>query len=240
MIDLREATDAAALVGYGLTGRVPTEGSEYGRLYDRYRTDPTFRGLVDGVASGLGLAVIGTPLTGIVLTARAGSPFDLRLSDLPGGDRPDRLALGLVLLGIAAYAYPKPEDLDVAEPVIVTIRAVERLMRAAIAPLAKLEAVDGSIESYAVSAAAAYERMPPLLVSETRGSRRKGCTERVIEDAFRLLIDQKMAREGPRHGADAYVLTDRFRVSVAEIAGSDALEVLRELSAERRVAEQAI
>jgi hypothetical protein len=234
MIDPREATDAGALVSYGLTGRVPTEGSEYGRLYDRYRTDPTFRTLVDGVASGLGLTVIGTPITGIVLTARAGSPFDLRLSDLPGGDRDDRLTLGLVLLGIAAYAYPRPEDLDVAEPVIVTIAVVERLMRGAIAPLAKLEAIDGSIESFAASAAAAYDRMPPLLVSEVRGSRRKGCTERVIEDAFRLLIEQKMAREGPRHGVDAYVLTDRFRVSVAEIAGSDALEVLRDLSATQR------
>ena len=88
------------------------------------------------------------------------------------GDRGDadsleqRVGLGLVLLGIAAYAYPKPDDLDVAEPAIVTIGAVERLMRAAIAPLAKLEAVDGSIESYAASAAAAYERMPGLLVTD--------------------------------------------------------------------------
>lgn len=234
MIDPREATDASALVSYGLTGRVPTEGSEYGRLYDRYRTDPTFHAITDAVASGLGLTVIGTPITGIVLTARAGSPFDLRLSDLPGGDRDDRLILGLVLLGIAAYAYPRPEDLDIAEPAIVTIASVERLMRAAIAPLAKMEAVDGSIESYAASAAAAYDRMPALITSEVRGTRRKGCTERAIEDAFRILIDQKMAREGPRHGVDAYVLTDRFRVSVAEIAGSDALEVLRDLSAAQR------
>lgn len=237
MIDPREATDAGSLIGYGLTGRIPTEGSEYGRLFDRYRRDPMFRSIVDGVASGLGLAVIGTPITGIVLTARAGSPFDLRLSDLPTGDRDERLALGLVLLGIAAYAYPRPEDLDVAEPAIVTIPAVERLMRAAIAPLAKTEAADGSIESYAASAAAAYERMPPLIKTDIRGSRRKGCTERVIEDAFRLLIEQKMAREGPRHGTDAYVLTDRFRLSVAEIAGSDALETLRGLSAAQRAGE---
>jgi hypothetical protein len=237
MIDPREATDAGALISYGLTGRVPNVGAEYGQLYDRYKTDPTFRALVDGIASGLGLTVIGTPITGIVLTARAGSPFDLRLSDLPGGDRDERLVLGLVLLGIAAYAYPKPEDLDIAEPVIVTIGAVERLMRAAIAPLAKLEAVDGSIESYAASAAAAYERMPGLLVTD-RGARRKHCTEGVIEDAFRLLIEQKMAHEGPRHGVDAYVLTDRFRISVAEVAGSDALEALRDISLAHRVAEE--
>lgn len=236
MIDPREATDAGALISYGLTGRVPTEGAEYGRLYDRYKTDPTFHALVDGVASGLGLIIIGTPLTGIILTARPGSPFDLRMSDLPGGDRDERLVLGLVLLGIAAYAYPKPEDLDVAEPVIVTIGAVERLMRAAIAPLAKLEAVDGSIESYAASAAAAYERMPGLLVTD-RGARRRHCTEGVIEVAFRLLIEQKMAREGPRHGVDAYVLTDRFRISVGEVAGSDALEALMAVSAEHRATE---
>src|SRR4029450_12659728 len=98
MIDPQEATDAAALLSYGLTGRVPTEGSEYGRLYDRYRPEPTFRSLVGAIAAGRVLALIGPPATGIVLTAHAGSPFDLRLSGLPGGDRDERLLLGLVLL----------------------------------------------------------------------------------------------------------------------------------------------
>lgn len=232
MIDPREATDAATLVSLGLTGRIPTEGSDYGRLYDRYRTDPGFRSLTDAVAEGLGLSVIGIPQTGLVLTARAGSPFDFRLSDLRPMDPPERVVLGLVLLGIAAYAYPKPEDLDGAEPSVLTIDRVERFMRAAIEPLAAMEAEDGSIEAFAQSAAAVYDKMPSLLRTETKQQRRKGCTTKVIEDAFRLLVDQRMARVGPKYGVDAYLLTDRFRVHVAEIAGSDALEVMRGLALE--------
>lgn len=230
MIDPSQATDAASLVSFGLTGRIPTDGSDYGRLYDRYRTDAEFRALTNGVAEGLGLDVIGVEQTGLVLTARAGSPFSFRLSDLRSMEPSERLAFGLVLLGIAAYAYPKPEDLDGAEPVILTIDRVERFMRAAIEPLAKLEAVDGSIESFAKSAAAVYDRMPSLLRTETKGQRKKGCTTKVIEDAFKLLVEQRMARVGPRLGTDAYLLTDRFRVHVAEIAGSDALEALKRLA----------
>lgn len=232
MIDPREATDAAALVQFGLTSRIPTDGSDYGRLYDRYKSDPDFRALTDAVVAGLGLRVLDTPQTGIVLTAQAASPFDLRLMDLRPMEPDERLVLGLVLLGMAAYAYPKPEDLDGSEPVILTIDRVERFMRAAIEPLSKLEAVDGSIEAFARSAAAVYDKMPSLLRTERTGQRRRGCTTKVIEDAAKLLVEQRMARVGPKFGVDAYLLTDRFRVHVAEIAGSDALDVLRELARE--------
>jgi hypothetical protein len=232
MIRLDDATAAATLLRFVLQGRPLTDGSDYGLLYRQYRTDATFRELVDAVASGLGLVVLGSPPTGMVLSPNEGSPFDFRLTDLrPSWTADERLVAGLVLLGIAALKYPREEDLDeVGSPKILSIDQVEKFMRDAIKPIAATEAEVGSIESYAASAAEAYERMPGVLRTEKKGQRKRGCTTKVVADVFDLLAEQKLARPAPRYGKDAYVLTDRFRVQVGTIAGSEALKTMRGLA----------
>lgn len=234
MTRLADATDAGTLISLGLSGRNPTDGSDYARIYERYRTDPSFKELVDGVASGLGLWVVGTPATGIVFAGQPGSPFAFRLSDL-GLSAEDQQLFGLVLLGIAALAYPTEAHLDATSAQIVSVERVERFMRTAIAPLKGLETFEGSVEAWAVSAAAAYERRPAFVPTPKEKRAAKGCTQRIIEDVFDWLVRQKMAREGGRHyGGGRYLLTDRFRVMVGELAGSDGLEVLRSLGREER------
>src|SRR5258708_38800594 len=104
MTTIADATDAGALISLGLAGRNPTEGSDYERIYERFRTDPGFRQLVDAFGSGLGLSIIGAPSTGIVLAGQPGSPFAFRLSDLSLSAE-DQQLFGLALLGIAALAY---------------------------------------------------------------------------------------------------------------------------------------
>jgi len=232
MTDLLDAQAAGQLLSYAIAARPLTDGSEYGALYGRYRADMAFRDLTDAFAGGIGLTILAAPATGLVLSPAAGSIFDLRLTDLRQMEPEERVVFGLVNLGIAALAYPREEDLDDAgAPKIVTIERVERFMREAIKPLAAGEAELGSIEAYAASAAKAYEKMPAVLRTEKRGQRKRGCTTKVIEDVFALLVDQRMAREATRYGRDAFILLDRFRVSVAEIAGSEALDTLRKVAA---------
>lgn len=228
MIDTRDAHDAAALVAYALGGRIPSDGSEYGGLLARYRGEVEFALLVDAIASGLRLDVLGNPRTGLVLAPADGSVFDIRLGDLRPKDPDDRLVFGLVLLGVAALAYPNEEELDVegvARP--ISIERVERFMRAAVAPLAAAEAEAESIEAFAASAARAYDTMPPIIRTAGKGQLAKGCTTKVIRDVFDLLVEQKMARLAERYGANTYTLNDRFRIGVREVAGSAALDTLR-------------
>lgn len=237
MTDIIDANEAGQLLAFAVAARPLTDGSEYGRLYTRYRTELGFRDLANGFAAGIGLSILAAPATGLVVSPIAGSIFDFRLSDLRAMEPDERVVFGLVHLGIAALAYPRDEDLDdAATPKIVTIDRVEKFMREAVKPLAAVEAEPGSIEAYAASAAKAYETMPPVLRTEKRGQRKKGCTTKVIEDVFALLVEQKMAREAARYGKDAFILLDRFRVGVAEIAGSDALETLKTV-AQRHQAE---
>jgi hypothetical protein len=234
--DLPDITAASALIRHALAGRPLATGSEYGELFDRYLHHQAFRDLVASVADGLDLAVLqAPPTTGLVLSPNPDSPFRLRFADLRPWTPDERLVAGLVLLGIAALRFPREEDLD-AEGIVryVTVGSVEKFMREAIRPLAIAPTADAkSIEAYARSAAEAYERMPGLLRTEKRGQRKRGCTMRVIEDVFDLLIEQRMARRPARMDDDTLQLTDRFRVHVAEIAGSEALAVLRAVAAQQ-------
>jgi hypothetical protein len=229
-----DATDAGALIALGLAGRAPSEGSDYGRIYERFRTDPVFKELVEAVATGLGLWVVGAPPSGIVLAAQPGSPFAFRLSDLGLGAE-DQQVFGLVLLGLAALAYPTEAHLDATSAQIVSVERVERFLRTAIAPLRSLEAFEGSFEAWTASAARVYDSRPAFVPTPKEKRAAKRCTQWSVEQVFDWLLRQKLAREAGRaYGPGRFFLTDRFRVMVGELAGSSALEALRSLGREER------
>jgi len=226
-----DADDAGRLISFALGGKHPTEGSDYARVFERYRTQVPFKEFVDAFATGLGLRVLDAPTSGLILAGLPGSPFSFRLSDLNLGAK-DQQLFGLVLLGLAALAYPTADHLDVTSSQIVSVERVERFMRTAIEPLKSLEAFEGSVEAWTVSAAKVYESRPPFIPTPKEKRAAKGCTQRTIEDVFGWLVTQKMARLGGRaYGNGVYLLNDCFRVTVAEL-GSEAFELLRSISRE--------
>ena len=226
-LDLTDASAAGQLIGFGLTrGARPVEGSDYRTLLDRYRTDLRFKDTVDTFAEGLGLEVLGTPRTGLVLAPEPTGPFATRLADLKTMDAEEKLIFGLILVALAAYAYPNEVDLDEPDTKLVDVVKVDEFIRAAITGLQGIDGPEGSTTERARAAADVYADMPSL--NQTPGGRRKqGCTLRAIEVVCAWLVEQGAAREQKSLGADTYQLTDRFRLLVADSAGSEALEVLR-------------
>ncbi|MBI3687635.1 MAG: hypothetical protein HY241_09955 [Actinobacteria bacterium] len=227
--DLTAVRAASELLAFGLSRtQRPLDGSDYHRLLDRYRTDLGFRDTVDTIAEGLGLDVIGTPRTGLVLVPDPSGPFATRLADLrPGMPAEDKLVAGLVLLALAAYAYPNEVDLDDTETKLVNVVKVDEFIRAAIGGLSELDGPDGSAGERARTAAATYANLPSLRTTPT-GRRAVGCTLKHIEIVCDWLVEQGAAREARALGADTFQLTDRFRLLVADSAGSAALAALRE------------
>jgi hypothetical protein len=228
MPDLADVRRAAELVAFGLGRTRPVDGSDYRILLDRYRSDLTFRNVVDTVATGLGLVVLGTPRSGLVLRPDVGSQFATRLSDLRQMDPEDRAVAGLVLVALAAYAYPTDGDLDDPEAKIVEVGKLDAFIRSAAAKLTSPDTDADTPLGRARAAADIYVDLPPVRLSE-RGRRVRGCTYRAIEEVCGWLVDRGAARETPALGADTYQLTDRFRLLVAESAASDALDVLRDV-----------
>jgi hypothetical protein len=230
--DLTDVRAAAELITFGLARRArPVEGSDYRALLDRYRTDLRFKDVVDTMAEGLGLEVLGTPRAGIVLVPEPGGPFATRLSDLRPMDQDEKLVFGLVLIGIAAYAYPSEVDFDDPETKLIDVTRIDEFLRGAVAALDVPAGNDP--DGRARAAAEVYADLPSFVPTQT-GRRARGCTLRAVEEVCTWLVEQGAAREAPTLGPDTYHLTDRFRLLVADSAGNAALEALREVRRETR------
>lgn len=234
VLDLTPVRAASELIAFGL-GRThrPVDGSEYRALLDRYRTDLRFKDIVDAIAQGLGLEVLGTPRSGLVLAPEPAGPFATRLADLkPGMTAEDKLVFGLVLLALAAWAYPNDVDLDDPEAKIIDVMKIDEFIRAAISDLVQVDGADGSVGERARTAAATYADMPSLRTTAT-GRRAAGCTLRHIDLVCDWLVEHGAAREAKSIGPDSFQLTDRFRMLVGDSAGSIAFEVLRTVRREQ-------
>ena len=232
VVDLAQVRAASELIAFGLPPRThrPVEGSEYRALLDRYRTELQFKDLADAIAQGLGLEILGTPRSGLVLAPDPAGPFAAKLVDLkPGMTSEDKLVSGLVLLAIAAWAYPNDVDLDDPETKVIDIVKIDEFIRAAVSDLSQS---DGTAAERARTAAAVYADLPSFRKTPA-GRRAAGCTLRYIEIVCDWLVDQGAAREARSLGPDCFQLTDRFRLLVGDSAGSAALDVLRTVRREQ-------
>jgi hypothetical protein len=228
---------AARLLRYAATTSVrPTAGSDYRALLDRYRTDTEFAEAVIAVAEGFGLFVHAAIPLGLVVTGDSDGPFRVTLDNcgLPIRSGParlqDRLLFGLVLVGIAAFAYPTGEALT--ETTTPTVRAADLnrfLTRHAtdLTALADAERVD-SVDAQLGDAARRWLELPEVLPAE-RGGNRRDCQRRYVTDMLTWLVDAGRARRETATSderGDAYTLNDRFRIGIAETAETLAFVIL--------------
>ncbi|GAA1524561.1 hypothetical protein GCM10009827_046370 [Dactylosporangium maewongense] len=230
-VPIEDVWSAAELVAFGLrTGARPTDGNTYGQLLERYRTNTAFRDAVDTVAGGLGLVVLGAPArTGLVLSTQPGSVFALRMADLRGGSMSadDKLIAGLVVLGIAAYAFPHDVDLDTTDVKIVEVAALDRFVRDAADRVLALTGDPDTVDGQARRAAEVYRRTAAFKPKDRLPGPARGCTQFAVLEVLGWLVERGAARQVPQMGAGSFQLTDRFRLLVADVAGGEALEALR-------------
>jgi hypothetical protein len=230
-VPIEDVRAAAELVALGLrTGARPTEANPYGRLLERYRSQTLFRDAVDTVASGLGLVVLGAPpRTGLVLSTYAGSVFAVRMGDLrsTGMSADEKLIAGLIVLGVAAYAFPQEADLDSSEVKTVEVAALDKFVRDTIERVLAVPGDPDTVDGQARQAAELYRRTAAFRPKDRQPGPAKGCTQFAVAEVLGWLVERGAARQMPQLGASTYQLTDRFRLLVADVAGGAALEAMR-------------
>lgn len=230
-VPIEDVWAAAELVAFGLrAGARPTDGNPYGQLLERYRTNTAFRDAVETVAGGLGLVVLGAPArTGLVLSTQPGSVFALRMADLRGGNMSadDKLIAGLVVLAVAAYAFPNDIDLDSTDVKIVEVAALDRFVRDAAERVLAVPGEADTVDGQARRAAELYRRTAAFKPKDRLPGPARGCTQFAVLEVLGWLVERGAARQVPQLGPTSYQLTDRFRLLVADVAGGEALEALR-------------
>jgi hypothetical protein len=242
-----DATAAARLLRYAVATSVrPTAGTDYRALLDRYRTDAEFADGVIAIAEGLSLYVHAASPLGLVVTGDSDGPFRVTLdnSGLPLRASPaasrlqDRLLFGLVLVAVAAYAYPTGESL--VETTTPTVRDgdLNRFLTRKAEALATRATAEGVDEADAQlgDAARRWLDLPEVLPAE-RGGYKRDCQRRYITDLLSWLVAAGRARREPSvsdERGQAYTLNDRFRIGIAETAETLAYRILSRADEERR------
>jgi hypothetical protein len=236
------AEDASRLIALGLKPKLrPSRDPDYMELVRAYQQDDTLHHLVQVIAAGLGLRVLGvTESAGIVLAALPDSPFETKLEHYARTLRKEedreseRVLHGIAHLAIAVTAFPRPEDLeDDGHVGTVSANQVDSLVRAVCAELAK-RAADSEDDEEPIGDGSGMEkawraysrRHPDGATKDNRAS--IPATAAIITRALNYLLGCGMLAKKP--GADsseaAYHTTARYQLQVRELAATTLFQEL--------------
>jgi hypothetical protein len=175
--------------------------------------------------------------------------FAYRISDEPATWTKDKAKVlrGIAHLGIAAYAYPHPDDLHDPAVRYVDVLPVEAFIRRSCAELraradavanggdaASDKVVDLALAAGVDAAWSEWDRMPPAEVAKSgRGSGRISSRSAAywVMRALRDLVDHGLARPVGKDTDGRFQLLERYRHQVGAVgaeAGYRALATLRQ------------
>jgi hypothetical protein len=234
MTDARMILQAARLIHYTLDGRAqPLQETEYAQLLSEYSADPEFRAIVDATLTGLGLGPDPHPSRfGFALEPDARSVFHFNLAEFRRGNVVDttetKLLWGLAFLGIAAYLYPRPENLDEPAERTVDAQDVDAMLRGVARDLRKQGGDGDPVQGEGEPLWRLYDRKDAD-ARGTRGSLKQGCTQWFIDNALRFLEARGFLRAtGPSSSGRErrYRTQPRFRHQLRTVAAQRALEAV--------------
>lgn len=226
-----DTTQAAQLVAFGLRQKLrPIEEPDYLELVRRFRQQDSFARAVRAVADGMELDVLDvTEAAGIVLGARDGSPFSLRLEDYYKRAKENqvrrRVLHGLAQLAIAASCFPRPDDLEDPEHAPrVAVNEVDEYVRDLCRRLDEKhagESLDAPADEPELERAwRMYARQPEAVATGDMRAH-EGATRQVITKAFDALIEHGLMRRVNDELGGTYQPTPAYRIHVLELSRED-------------------
>ncbi|MFT2014386.1 hypothetical protein ACMA1D_00850 [Streptomyces sp. 796.1] len=236
-----EGEDAARLIAYAVRVRLrPAKDGAYKALVDRYQRQEPFRLLVDRVAAGLGLRVLGAASDiGLALAATPHSVFETKIEDYAVRTKyrgeGEKLLHGIVHLAVAALAFPRPDDLaNDTYTGRVSVDAVDRAVRDTCDRLReKSRAADDSTDRPTDTPElektwSAYVRRPEASLTKDKRLA-SDSTRALITKALRFLEEQGFLVLAGREDDGWYRTTPRYQWQVRELAETAAFEELLSL-----------
>lgn len=211
----------------------PGRHSEYRRVLLRYRTELGFRSATNALLHGLGAQVLSDGDFGLILGVSRESPLAAKTSEVPNTSTSEnRILLGLVLVGLVAYAYPSAAELDDDRVRLISARDFDTWLRELCEGLRSHDLAGEVIPEQGLDEAwRIYLGMPSVVHTErgrATGRLSPKCTRYWVHNALGWLTDQGLAREdGSAEGA--WTLTERFRVHAREVALERAYSFVTEL-----------
>lgn len=219
MIKQSYAADIGRLLGWAARPKEnPARHDDYHRVITRYREDPDFAQAAESVFIGAGLYLTVDERAGAIVAAAPDSPLRVTMSDVTKRVTPARRSVvGLVILAIAAAAFPEPSMLDDPDRLaMVTARSLVDLIDRAAESYAQNVDGDGSVDEELVEAWRFWNQLNPGRPQTQRQSMsdRHGVVSRVCK----LLVEAGYLTRRSDIEGGTWVTRPRFRHAVAELA----------------------
>ena len=239
MSTIEKVTSASRLLAFGWRPRLtPTRDDDYRMLLRQYQADPAMQEALFAVAAGLGVTVLEvSERAGVVLGGNEDSVFAVRMTEYArrtGSEQraADRVLHGMVHLGAAAMAFPRPADLaDDTYVGRVSVERVDAFIREAARRLEeKAKAADEETDPPAYrpmleAAWRAYSRRNAT--GNTKDGRRLAAsTQGMVAKALAYLAEQGFLTKQSDEEGGTYRTTPRYQVQVRELAETAAHEEL--------------
>lgn len=226
------AEETGRLIAFALRpALLPAGQPEYQQLLRRFLSNARFQQLTESVLCGLGLRMLGvSEAFGLTLAAAPDGVFAVRRDDY-GRMRSttDRLIQGIVHLGIAAWCFPRAEDLGEADMVAAPRITVELLVEHLTLLCEECKRQDsGEDSSPAEELRTAWQGVLSLgKYSDSVGSRESFATlAGKIVHALGFLTEQGLLKREDRDNKQGWVARPAFRLHVRELAGHRAWQIV--------------
>lgn len=232
MLTTNDYIEVGTLIAFAVQPTKRLSDSEYRRTLGRYRAEPLFKDAVDGILEGLSMQVLSDGDYGLILGTRDESPFAFRAGDMPRSQEPQhRLLNGLVLAGLAAFAFSSTEELEESRVRPVNENEFEQWLRVT---CRKLQSKDAAGEVIPEEGLDHAWRLFDELQTDSRPNRSAGrrsmnCTLYWVHNVLSWLSDHGMARSDTIAGEGHWQLTERFRIQVRHMGAGAAYEYLQGL-----------
>jgi len=224
--------ESGQLIAFALSpATMPAGSPEYQRLLRRFLSDARFQQLTESVLRGLGLRMLGVSETfGLTLAAAPDGIFAVRRDDYGKlRSATDRLIQGIVHLGIAAWCFPRAEDLGEADIVAAPRITVEQLVEYLTSLCEECKRQDNGEDSSPMEELrTAWQGVLSLgKYSDSAGGRESFATlAGKIMHALGFLTDQGLLKRDDRDNKSGWIARPAFRLHVRELAGHRAWQII--------------
>ena len=226
------AEKSGRLIRFALLPRLmPSSDPEYLALVREFLSNPNFQDITNALARGLGLRVLNASIqSGLVLGTTTGSPFQVRREDYHSRmSASDRIVQGLVHLGIAAWCFPRAEDLregDDVLPARITVEDVVEYLHTVCEELKAREERNIAVPSAELRLAWQHVLALGKYSDSADGRGSFATLAGKIRFALNFLTDHGFLKQEGSDEHPSWLARPSFRIHVRELAGHEAFAIV--------------
>jgi len=232
-------TDAFAcgrLLRFALSPKLrPSQDPEYAALVARLRSEPLLLAAFKGVLEGAGLMLLAADDYGVVVGCEDDGPFAMNLGDFRGSmSASDRMVYGLLLLAIAAWCFPRAEQLEQPSSAVARV-SVLPLIEWLVELCQRLAGQDTEdpVEQHPELRQAWREVLRPAPARPTATGRRSASSlAGMVVHCLKALEGQGLMRHDSDEQGGTWKSTRAYRIQVRELAANAAFRLVRAAVAE--------